>query len=235
MQSLHFKQVAPVLVQLEVPVALELLEELYSIIPTIKNPTSWLSAAATRRVTGEERPGGSKGKGKGKGSGGWDAGWGGGWDDPWSAMGQMFSAFMGSWGKGGKGDAGWGDKGMGKGGKGSKGGGYGSGCAALSMEWTPQNQKELIGKVIGFFNKQGDLLTPINYAELCPLLLQLEPDQARNVLASIDGKQSSIGNPTKWLSKAAMKYAQGPPPMSAIMGMEHQPPSFGPDTASFGF
>eukprot|EP00930_Biecheleria_cincta_P020094 TRINITY_DN1517_c0_g1_i1.p1 TRINITY_DN1517_c0_g1~~TRINITY_DN1517_c0_g1_i1.p1 ORF type:complete len:472 (-),score=82.81 TRINITY_DN1517_c0_g1_i1:533-1903(-) len=245
-QSIHFKQVAPVLAMLEVPVALALLEELYSIIPTIKNPTSWLSAAATRKATGEERPGGGSSKGKGKGKGGKGGAWGDGWGDPWEAMGQMFSAFLDSWGKGdgkgGKGDAGWGDgwgkgdKG-GKGSKGSKGGGYGSGCPALAQQWTYENQKDLIGKTVGYYNKQGDLLTPINYAELCPLLLQLEPDQARSVLASIDGKQQSIGNPTKWLAKAATKYAQGPPPMSGMGGYggEPQPPSFGAEAASFGF
>lgn len=227
-QQLHFRTVAPVLSMLEVPVALALLEELQNNIATIKNPTTWLMAAGKRKATGEERPG--RGKGKGKGDGGWDGGWGGdGWGDAWGAMGQMVSQFMDSWdgGKGswdgGKGswDGGkgsWdGGKGSWDGGKGSwdggkggyKGGGSGSGNFALSQQWTQENLEQMIRKTIGHYNAQGDLLSPIMFRDLSPLLLQLEPEAARTVLASLDGKQHSVQNPTKWLTKAAMKYAQG--------------------------
>lgn len=231
-QTLHFRQVAPVLVALEVPVALELLEELYNNMASIKNPTTWLSAAGKRRATGEERPKG-KGKGKGKkGDGGYDGGWGDGWGggDSWEAMSEMVSQLMGSWDGGGKGswdggkgswdggkgswDGGkggaWdGGKGSWDGGKGCKGGkGSGSGNFALQQEWTRENHEQMIRKAIGVYNAQGDLQSPIMFRDISPILLSMEPEAARHVLASLEGRQHAVQNPTKWLTKAAMNYGQ---------------------------
>eukprot|EP00930_Biecheleria_cincta_P019488 TRINITY_DN1485_c0_g1_i1.p1 TRINITY_DN1485_c0_g1~~TRINITY_DN1485_c0_g1_i1.p1 ORF type:complete len:422 (-),score=69.76 TRINITY_DN1485_c0_g1_i1:42-1307(-) len=215
-QTLHFRQVAPVLAILQVPVALELLEELYNNIASIKNPTTWLAAAGKRRATGEERPQ-SKGKGKGKGGGKWDGGWGDSWGsgDAWEAMGQMVSQLMGSWDGGGKGSWGGGNgswdggKGSWDGGKGYKGGKGGGGInVALQEGWTRENQEQMIRKAVGHYNAQGDLQSPIMFRDISPILLQMEPEAARSVLASFNGRQHAVNNPTKWLTKAAMNYGQ---------------------------
>lgn len=97
-----------------------------------------------------------------------------------------------------------------KAGASSFGGGFGGGgFMDMSAFMQPMQPDKQIGKTIGRYNKQGNLQQEIQYSEVAPLLAQLPPGKAQQILSQLEGKEAEITNPTAWIAKAARKAGAG--------------------------
>lgn len=67
-------------------------------------------------------------------------------------------------------------------------------------------------KTVSWYNKHGGLQQPIDLTTALPQLLAVESKVALQVLKGLDGKGSTIRNPTAWLCKAIEKLGNMPAP-----------------------
>lgn len=69
-----------------------------------------------------------------------------------------------------------------------------------------QDLDKKIRSTIGWYNRHAKLQDQIQYNKVAPLMSQLPPTKVGGILASLEGKEEEIKNPTAWLAAAAKKY-----------------------------
>jgi len=85
------------------------------------------------------------------------------------------------------------------------GGSWEGGWNKKAASWETEECDKKVRKVIGWYNKSGNLQQPLNYSEAAPLLAQVGTGVALEILKSLDGKEAEIRDPTAYICAAARK------------------------------